>query len=63
MSLVYLREIDSQTKFAIWRIEESDDDLLSKLQLDEREKAKLASFNKGSGAYIGLLRVCCCGPY
>ncbi|MGE8290096.1 MAG: 4'-phosphopantetheinyl transferase family protein [Sphingobacterium sp.] len=47
MSLVYLREIDSQTKFAIWRIEESDDDLLSKLQLDEREKAKLASFNKG----------------
>ena len=47
MSLVYLREIDSQTKFAIWRIEESDDDLLSKLQLDEREKAKLGSFNKG----------------
>lgn len=47
MSLVYLREIDNQTKFAIWRIEESDDDLLSKLQLDEREKAKLATFNKG----------------
>lgn len=47
MSLVYLREIDEQTKFAIWRIEESDEDLLSKLQLDEREKAKLASFNKG----------------
>lgn len=47
MSLVYLREIDSQTKFAIWRIEESDEDLLSKLQLDEREKAKLSSFNKG----------------
>ncbi|MDM1293923.1 4'-phosphopantetheinyl transferase superfamily protein [Sphingobacterium sp. N143] len=47
MSLVYLREIDNQTKFAIWRIEESDDDLLSKLQLDEREKAKLGSFNKG----------------
>lgn len=47
MSLVYLREIDSQTKFAIWRIEESDDDLLAKLQLDEREKATLSSFNKG----------------
>ena len=47
MSLVYLRELDEQTKFAIWRIEESDEDLLSKLQLDEREKAKLASFNKG----------------
>lgn len=47
MSLVYLREIDSQTKFAIWRIEESDDDLMSKLQLDEREKAILGSFNIG----------------
>lgn len=46
MGLVYLRALDSQTKFAIWRIEESDDELLSKLQLDEKEKARLESFAK-----------------
>ncbi len=47
MPLVYLRELDEHTKFAIWKIEESADDLLSSLQLDTREKAILDSFGKG----------------
>jgi len=47
MALVYLRELDSESKFAIWRIEESEEELLSKLQLDRREQTLLASFSKG----------------
>lgn len=47
MGLVYIREIDEKTKFAIWKIEETSDQLLSQLQLDGREREKLASLNKG----------------
>ncbi|MBE8722885.1 4'-phosphopantetheinyl transferase family protein [Sphingobacterium pedocola] len=47
MALVYLRELDSTTKFAIWKIEENVQELLTKLQLDEREKAKLQQLSKG----------------
>ncbi|TYP94663.1 phosphopantetheinyl transferase [Sphingobacterium allocomposti] len=47
MGLVYLRELNSETKLAIWRIEETADELLSRLQLDEREKARLESLGKG----------------
>ncbi len=47
MGLVYLRELNSETKFAIWKIEESVEELLGRLQLDEREKAKLESLSKG----------------
>ncbi|MFD1771467.1 4'-phosphopantetheinyl transferase family protein [Sphingobacterium suaedae] len=47
MGLVYLRELNSETKFAIWKIEETTEELLARLQLDEREKAKLESLSKG----------------
>lgn len=47
MALVYLKEIDTQTKIAIWKIEESAEDLLEKLQLNEAEKNKLQKFSKG----------------
>jgi len=47
MALAYLRELDEQTKLAIWKIEETADELLSRLQLDAREKAKLESLSKG----------------
>lgn len=47
MGLVYLRELDQYTKFAIWKIEETAEDLLSKLQLDESERAKLQRLSKG----------------
>lgn len=47
MALVYLRELDDQTKFAIWKIEETADELLDKLQLDDVERSKLEQFSKG----------------
>lgn len=47
MALVYLRELNNQVRFAIWRVEEEADDLLSRLQLNEREREVLASLNKG----------------
>jgi len=47
MALVYLREIDSQTKFAIWKIEETEEYLIDKLQLDASEHKKLKSLGKG----------------
>lgn len=47
MALVYLRELDSTTKFAIWKIEETTEELLSKLQLDENEQYRLRNLSKG----------------
>lgn len=47
MALVYLRELNSKTKFAIWKIEESAEELLGKLQLDDAEKLKLQHMSKG----------------
>lgn len=47
MGLVYLRELDQDTRFAIWRIEESAEELIARLQLDEREQAILESLNQG----------------
>lgn len=47
MALVYLRELDNHVRFAIWRIEEPAEDLIGRLQLDQREKALLSRLNKG----------------
>lgn len=47
MALVYLRELDAQTKFAIWKIEESEEFLINKLQLNETEQEKLLRLGKG----------------
>ncbi|UIR55885.1 4'-phosphopantetheinyl transferase superfamily protein [Sphingobacterium sp. SRCM116780] len=47
MSLVYLRELDNHTKFAIWRIEEDEWTLSSQLQLDQLEEKKLISLSNG----------------
>lgn len=47
MALVYLKEINQHTRFAIWKIEESADELLSKLQLSRSERAFLERLNKG----------------
>ncbi len=47
MALAYLRELDSDTKFAIWKIEETAAELMDKLQLDEVEKNKLQQLSKG----------------
>ncbi len=47
MALVYLRELDNDVRFAIWRIEETAEDLIGRLQLDGREQAILSKLNKG----------------
>ena len=47
MSLVYLRELDQHTKFAIWRIEEDEQTLSNQLQLDALEEQKLISLSNG----------------
>lgn len=47
MALAYLRELDDKTRFAIWKIEETSEELLAKLQLDDVEREKLRQFSKG----------------
>lgn len=47
MALVYLRELNAQTKFAIWKIEETEEFLVDKLQLDEAEQKRLQRLGKG----------------
>jgi len=47
MALVYFRELDGDTKLAIWKIEETAEELLERLQLDESENATLQRFSKG----------------
>ena len=47
MALVYLRELEAGTKFAIWKIEETEQELTARLQLNNEECAKLARMSKG----------------
>lgn len=47
MGLVYHRELNKETKFAIWKIEETADELLNQLQLDDAEQNKLRQLSKG----------------
>ena len=47
MALAYLRELDPDVRFAIWRIEETADTLIGRLQLDDAERAVLDRLNKG----------------
>ena len=47
MGLVYLRELNKHVRLAIWRIDEDAEDLMSRLQLDDREQKVLNSLNKG----------------
>jgi 4'-phosphopantetheinyl transferase len=39
MAIAYRKQVDDDTEFAIWRIEEEADELYSQLQLNEHEKA------------------------
>ena len=39
MAIAYRQQIDDDTEFAVWRIEEEADELYSQLQLDNEEKA------------------------
>ena len=47
MALAYQRQLDGKTAFAVWKIEEEAEDLYSRLQLNQEEKAYVESLNNG----------------
>lgn len=47
MPLAYQQHIDANTSFALWKIEESPEELFAKLQLKEHERAYLETLNNG----------------
>ncbi len=47
MALAYCKETDKFTSYAIWKIEETAEELLAQLQLKEHEKSYLETLNKG----------------
>jgi 4'-phosphopantetheinyl transferase len=56
MAIAYRKQIDSDTEFALWRIEEQAEDLYNQLQLDEDEKAyvELLSLGKRHLHWLGV---------
>lgn len=55
MAIAYIKQVDSDTEFALWRIEEKAEDLYSQLQLDEHEQAQFnrLSLNKRHLHWLG----------
>ncbi|TWR30456.1 4'-phosphopantetheinyl transferase superfamily protein [Mucilaginibacter pallidiroseus] len=47
MAIAFRQQVDDDTEFALWRIEESADDLYKQLQLDEAEKAFARQLSEG----------------
>lgn len=55
MAIAYRKQVDSDTEFALWKIEEKAEDLYNQLKLDEGEKAyvKLLSHGKRHLHWLG----------
>lgn len=47
MAIAYKKQIDNDTEFALWKIEEQADDLYNQLQLNEQEKAYVEQLSHG----------------
>jgi 4'-phosphopantetheinyl transferase len=47
MAIVYRRQVDSDTEFALWKIEEKAEDLYGQLQLDAHEMAIVEQLKLG----------------
>lgn len=47
MAVAYSRQIDADTEFALWKIEENTDELYARLQLDDGEKAFVEQLRHG----------------
>lgn len=47
MALVYHKQVDPKTSFAIWKIEESAEELYNQLQLKDHETEFLSTLNNG----------------
>jgi 4'-phosphopantetheinyl transferase len=56
MAIAYRKQIDNDTEFALWKIEEKAEDLYSQLQLDEHERAQFnrLSLNKRNLHWLGV---------
>lgn len=47
MAIAYRQQVDEDTEFALWKIEEEADELYSQLQLDKQEKAYYEQLKAG----------------
>src|ERR1700742_1140923 len=47
MAIAYKKQIDNDTEFALWKIEEQAEDLYNQLQLNEHEKAFVEQLSHG----------------
>jgi 4'-phosphopantetheinyl transferase len=47
MAIAYKKQIDADTEFALWKIEERAEDLYKQLQLNDREKAYVEKLSHG----------------
>ena len=47
MAIAYRQQVDDDTEFALWKIEEEADELYSQLQLDKDEQAYFEQLSKG----------------
>lgn len=47
MAIAYRQQVDTETEFAIWKIEEEADELYNQLQLNEAEQAYVEKLSKG----------------
>ncbi len=47
MAIAYKKQIDDDTEFALWKIEEGADELYNQLQLDDEEKAFVEQLSHG----------------
>ena len=47
MAIAYRKQVDGDTEFALWRIEEKAEDLYKQLQLDKHEKAYVERLSLG----------------
>jgi|SRR6185312_10560198 len=56
MAIAYRRQVDNDTEFALWKIEEKAEDLYSQLQLDDHEQAQYSrlSLNKRNLHWLGV---------
>lgn len=50
MPIVYRKHIDEQTSLAVWKIEETEEQLLAGLQLKQHELDVIASLSNGKRA-------------
>lgn len=47
MAIAYFKQVDDDTEFALWKIEEDAEDLYAQLQLNEDEKASVEQLRNG----------------